>query len=57
MPIQAKRLLNHRSAEIRRSYERRDAILPAPGLGLAQDSSATRGVSIRFSWRLQVKHE
>ena len=37
MPIEPERLLNHRFAEIRHSYERRDAILYALGLGLGED--------------------
>jgi acyl dehydratase len=36
MPIQPERLLNHRFAEIGHSYDRRDAILYALGLGLGQ---------------------
>ena len=37
MPIEPERLLNHRFAEIRHSYDRRDAILYALGLGLGED--------------------
>jgi MaoC like domain len=54
MPIEPERLLNHRFVEIRHSYERRDAMLHALGLGPGADPSDRGDLRYLFETDLTV---